>query len=59
MLLDIKKIQGHYSKVEVLKGISLKIKNGDIVTLLGSNGAGKTTVLKTISGLKYPTADEI
>jgi branched-chain amino acid transport system ATP-binding protein len=37
----------------------LQVKKGDIVTLLGSNGAGKTTVLKTISGLKHPTAGEI
>ena len=59
MLLDVKKIQVHYGKVEAVKGISLQVKKGDIVTLLGSNGAGKTTVLKTISGLKHPTAGEI
>ena len=59
MLLDVKKIQVHYDKVEAVKGISLLVKKGDIVTLLGSNGAGKTTVLKTISGLKHPTTGEI
>jgi branched-chain amino acid transport system ATP-binding protein len=59
MLLDVKKIQVHYGKVEAVKEISLQVKKGDIVTLLGSNGAGKTTVLKTISGLKHPTAGEI
>jgi branched-chain amino acid transport system ATP-binding protein len=59
MLLDVKKIQVHYGKVEAVKGISLRVKKGDIVTLLGSNGAGKSTVLKTISGLKHPTAGEI
>jgi len=59
MLLDVKKIQVHYDKVEAVKAISLQVKKGDIVTLLGSNGAGKTTVLKTISGLKHPTTGEI
>lgn len=59
MLLDVRDIKVHYGKVEAVKGVSLQVEEGDIVTLLGANGAGKTTVLKTISGLKHPTSGEI
>jgi len=59
MLLDVRDIKVHYGKVEAVKGVSLEVEEGDIVTLLGANGAGKTTVLKTISGLKHPTSGEI
>jgi branched-chain amino acid transport system ATP-binding protein len=59
MLLELKNIVVHYEKVKAVKGISLNVGEGDIVTLLGSNGAGKTTILKTISGLKRPTSGEI
>ena len=59
MLLEVKDIKVHYGKVEAVKGVSLQVEEGDIVTLLGANGAGKTTVLKTVSGLKHPTSGEI
>jgi branched-chain amino acid transport system ATP-binding protein len=59
MLLSVKDIRTHYGKLEAIKGVSLEVEQGEIVTLLGSNGAGKTTVLKAISGLKYPTSGEI
>jgi len=59
MLLDIKDLYVHYDKVAVVKGISFQMDEGEIVTLLGANGAGKTTALKTISGLKKPTSGEI
>jgi branched-chain amino acid transport system ATP-binding protein len=59
MLLEVRDIKVHYGKVEAVKGVSLQVEAGDIVTLLGANGAGKTTILKTISGLKYPTSGEI
>lgn len=59
MLLKVSDIRVHYGKVEAVKGVSLQVMEGDIVTLLGANGAGKTTVLKTISGLKQPTSGEI
>ena len=59
MLLELKNITVHYDKVEAVKGVSLDVGDGDIVTLLGSNGAGKTTILKTISGLKRATSGEI
>jgi branched-chain amino acid transport system ATP-binding protein len=59
MLLCVREIKTHYEKLEAVKGVSLEVGEGEIVTLLGSNGAGKTTVLKAISGLKPPTSGEI
>jgi branched-chain amino acid transport system ATP-binding protein len=59
MLLSVKEIRTHYEKLEAVKGVSLEVGEGEIVTLLGSNGAGKTTVLKAISGLKAPTTGEV
>jgi len=58
-MLEIKDIRVHYGKVEAVKGVSLKVADGDVVTLLGANGAGKTTILRTISGLMRPTYGEI
>ena len=59
MLLHVKEIKTFYGKLEAVKGVSLEVAEGEIVTLLGANGAGKTTVLKAISGLKLPTSGEI
>lgn len=59
MLLNVKDITVHYEKVEAIKGVSLEVEKGAIISLIGANGAGKTTVLKTISGLKHPTSGEI
>jgi branched-chain amino acid transport system ATP-binding protein len=59
MLLDIRDIRVQYGKVEAVRRVSLQVGEKDIVTLLGGNGAGKTTILKTISGLKQPTSGEI
>jgi branched-chain amino acid transport system ATP-binding protein len=59
MLLRVKEIKTLYGKLEAVKGVSLEVAEGEIVTLLGANGAGKTTVLKAISGLKLPTSGEI
>jgi branched-chain amino acid transport system ATP-binding protein len=59
MLLEIKDLRVSYGKIEAIKGISLKVNQGEIVTLVGANGAGKTTLLKTISGLLKPSAGVI
>ena len=59
MLLQIKDLRVHYGRAEVLKSISITIDEGKIITLIGSNGTGKTTTLRTISGLKVPTSGEI
>jgi branched-chain amino acid transport system ATP-binding protein len=58
-MLEIKNIKVHYGKIEAIKGVSLKVIDGEVVALLGANGAGKTTILRTISGLLRPTAGEI
>ncbi|GAA3211730.1 ABC transporter ATP-binding protein [Actinocorallia longicatena] len=52
MLLELRDISVHYGKIEALKGISVEVAEGEIVTLIGANGAGKSTTLKTISGLR-------
>jgi branched-chain amino acid transport system ATP-binding protein len=50
-LLKVENLQTYYGKIHALKGISFQVERGKIVTLLGANGAGKSTTLKTISGL--------
>ncbi len=59
MLLQVDNIHVHYGPVAALKGVSLEVGESDFVTLIGSNGAGKSTTLRTISGLNTPTAGEI
>ena len=50
-LLEVSDIHAHYGSIEALKGISLTVDEGEVVTLIGSNGAGKSTTLRSISGL--------
>ena len=59
MLFEITSLKVSYGGAEILKSISLKVEQGEIVTLIGSNGAGKTTMLRTVSGLKRPDTGEI
>jgi branched-chain amino acid transport system ATP-binding protein len=59
MLLEIKNLRVHYEGAEVLKGISCSIEEGTIVTFLGSNGAGKSTTVRAICGLKAADSGEI
>ena len=54
-LLELRDVVSHYGNVEALHGISLRVEEGEVVALLGSNGAGKSTTLKTISGLLHPS----
>jgi branched-chain amino acid transport system ATP-binding protein len=58
-LLELKNISSAYGSVEALRGVSLHVDRGEVVTLLGANGAGKSTTLRTISGLIKPTSGEI
>ena len=58
-LLELRGVHSHYGNVHALKGISLRVEPGELVTLLGANGAGKSTTLKTISGLVLPTQGEV
>lgn len=50
IILKLSNIESYYGPIMAIRGISLEVPRGSIVTLLGANGAGKTTVLKTISG---------
>jgi branched-chain amino acid transport system ATP-binding protein len=59
MLLEIDSLVARYGAVEALHGISLEVAEGEIVSLLGANGAGKSTTLKTISRVIAPSAGEI
>src|SRR5208282_1479148 len=58
-LLELHKAVSAYGKVEALKGLSLHVEEGEIVALLGANGAGKSTTLRTISGLMKPQSGSI
>ena len=50
-LLELTNVHSYYGHIHALKGISLYVEEGEIVTLIGSNGAGKSTTLRTISGM--------
>ena len=54
MLLEVNNLHVYYGRIHAVKGISLQVDKGEIVTLIGANGAGKSTTLKTISGLLHP-----
>jgi branched-chain amino acid transport system ATP-binding protein len=58
-LLEIEAIHTFYGSIEALKGITLEVNEGEIVTLIGSNGAGKSTTLRSISGLSPPREGSI
>jgi branched-chain amino acid transport system ATP-binding protein len=58
-LLELKNVASYYGSVQALKGVSLRVEQGEVVTLLGANGAGKSTTLRTISGLLRPASGEI
>ncbi|MFC7373595.1 ABC transporter ATP-binding protein [Fictibacillus iocasae] len=58
-ILELKDIQTYYGGIHALKGISLTVNKGEIVTLIGSNGAGKSTTLKTICGQVQPKSGSV
>jgi branched-chain amino acid transport system ATP-binding protein len=59
MLLELNNIDVHYGAIHALHGVSLNVGEGEVVTLIGSNGAGKSTTLRAISGLLRPSKGEI
>jgi len=59
VLLEIKDLNVYYGAIHAIKGISFTVDEGEIVTLIGANGAGKSTILKTISGLLRPRSGSI
>lgn len=58
-MLKIKDVVVHYGVIEAIKGVTFEVNKGEVVSLIGANGAGKTTILNTISGLIQPTSGEI
>ncbi|MCM1100490.1 MAG: ABC transporter ATP-binding protein [Clostridium sp.] len=59
MMLEIKDIQVYYGMIQAIKGVSFHVDEGEVVALIGANGAGKTTILHTISGLLAPKAGSV
>ncbi len=58
-LLEIRNLSVYYESIQALRGVNLHVDSGSIVSLIGANGAGKSTVLRSISGLKRPTEGDI
>jgi len=58
-LLTLENVHSYYGRIHALQGISLTVEEGEIVTLIGANGAGKSTTLRTISGLIHPKQGKI
>lgn len=58
-MLEIREINVAYGDVQIIYGVSLQVAKGETISLVGSNGAGKTTIIKTISGLLKPSSGEI
>ena len=58
-MLEVNDINVYYGAIHAIKGISFEVNEGEVVTLIGANGAGKSTTLKTISGLLHSTTGSI
>ena len=59
VLLEVRDVVVHYGRIQALHGVSLVVREGELVTLLGSNGAGKTTIMRAISGLRPLTSGSV
>ena len=58
-ILEVKNLHVHYGMIHAIKGISFHVNKGEIVTLIGANGAGKTSTLQTVTGLIPSSSGEI
>ena len=58
-LLQVEDLQVYYGSIHAVKGVSFAVREGEIVTLIGANGAGKSTVLNTVSGLLHPQSGSV
>ena len=58
-MLEVKNLSVHYGMIQAVRNVDFKVNEGEIVSLIGANGAGKSTILKTLSGLSHPSEGEI
>ena len=58
-MLTVKNLKVNYGMIQAIKGVSFSVEEGEVIALIGANGAGKTTILHTITGLKKPLSGEI
>ena len=58
-LLELEDVETYYGSIQALKGVTIDVSEGEIVTLIGSNGAGKSTTLRSINGLNHPRKGKI
>ena len=58
-MLEVKDLQVSYGMIQAIKGISFEVNQGEVIALIGANGAGKTTILHTVTGLLAPKAGSI
>ena len=58
-MLEVQNLSVHYRMIQAVRNVNFKVNEGEIVTLIGANGAGKSTILKTLSGLIHPSEGEI
>ena len=58
-MLEVKNLSVHYGMIQTVRNVDFKVNEGEIVSLIGANGAGKSTILKTLSGLIHPSEGEI
>ena len=58
-LLELDDVHTFYGRIEAIKGVSLTVNPGEIVTLIGANGAGKSTTLRTIQGINHPKVGSV
>ena len=59
VILSVDDVHTYYGTIHALKGVSLDVREGEIVTLIGANGAGKSTTLRSINGLNHPRQGRI
>ena len=59
VILALANVESAYGPIKAIRGVSLKVRRGEIATVLGSNGAGKSTILKTISGIIDPSRGSV
>ena len=58
-MLKVENLSVHYGMIQAVRDVSFEVNEGEVVSLIGANGAGKTTILRTISGLVRPSAGKL